>query len=145
MEIYTTGFTKKTAAQFFGSLKQAGIKQLVDVRLNNSSQLAGFTKKEDLRFFLKEICQIEYIYEPLFAPTQDMLDTYKKQKGSWAEYEQRFLSLMRERKVEEKINPHLFEIPTVLLCSEVTAEHCHRRLVLEYLREKWGNLEIIHL
>jgi uncharacterized protein (DUF488 family) len=145
MEIYTTGFTKKTAAQFFGSLKQAGIKRLVDVRLNNSSQLAGFTKKEDLRFFLKEICQIEYIYEPLFAPTQDMLDTYKKQKGSWAEYEQRFLSLMRERKVEEKINPHLFEIPTVLLCSEVTAEHCHRRLVLEYLREKWGNLEIIHL
>ena len=145
MEIYTTGFTKKTAAQFFGSLKQAGIKQLVDVRLNNSSQLAGFTKKEDLRFFLKEICQIEYIYEPLLAPTQDMLDAYKKQKGSWADYEQRFLSLMRERKVEEKINPNLFEIPTVLLCSEVTAEHCHRRLVLEYLREKWGNLEIIHL
>jgi uncharacterized protein (DUF488 family) len=145
MEVYTTGFTKKTAAQFFGSLKQAGIKQLIDIRLNNSSQLAGFTKKEDLRFFLKEICGIEYRHEPLLAPTQDMLGAYKKQKGSWSDYEQRFLSLMRERKIEEKIDPKLFETPTVLLCSEATAEHCHRRLVSEYLREKWGNLEIIHL
>ena len=145
MEVYTTGFTKKTAAQFFGSLKQAGIKRLVDVRLNNSSQLAGFTKKEDLAFFLKEICGIEYLYEPLFAPTQDILDAYKKQKGSWSDYERRFLALMQERRVEERIDPKLFAIPTVLLCSEVTAEHCHRRLVLEYLREKWGEIEITHL
>ena len=145
MEVYTTGFTKKTAAQFFGSLKQASIKRLVDVRLNNSSQLAGFAKKEDLPFFLSEICRIEYLYEPLLAPTQDMLDAYKKQKGSWSDYEQRFLALMRNRRVEEKINPKLFEIPTVLLCSEATAEHCHRRLALEYLQEKWGNIEIKHL
>ncbi len=145
MEVYTTGFTKKTAAQFFEPLKQVDIKRLIDVRLNNSSQLAGFTKKEDIRFFLREICGIEYLHEPLLAPTQDMLDVYKKQKGSWSEYEQRFLSLMRERNVEERINPKLFEVPTVLLCSEVTAEHCHRRLVLEYLREKWGELEVIHL
>ena len=145
MEVYTTGFTKKTAAQFFGSLKQAGIKQLVDIRLNNSSQLAGFAKKEDLAFFLREICGIEYLHEPLLAPTQDMLDAYKKQKGSWSDYEQRFLALMRERRVEESIDPKLFAIPTVLLCSEATAEHCHRRLVLEYLREKWGEIEIIHL
>src|SRR5919198_1030195 len=136
MEVYTTGFTKKTAAQFFGSLKQAGIKQLVDIRLNNSSQLAGFAKKEDLAFFLREICGIEYLHEPLLAPTQDMLDAYKKQKGSWSDYEQRFLALMRERRIEESIDPKLFAIPTVLLCSEATAEHCHRRLVLEYLREK---------
>ncbi len=145
MEVYTTGFTKKTAAQFFGSLKQAGIKRLVDVRLNNSSQLAGFAKKEDLTFFLKEICGIEYLHEPLLAPTQDMLDAYKKQKGSWSDYEQRFLALMRERRIEERINPELFTVPTVLLCSEVTAEHCHRRLVLEYLQEKWGKLEMVHL
>src|SRR6266516_3851202 len=145
MEVYTTGFTKKTAAQFFESLKQASIKRLVDVRLNNSSQLAGFAKKEDLPFFLSEICRIEYLYEPLHAPTQDMLDAYKKQKGSWSDYEQRFLALMRNRRVEEKINPKLFEIPTVLLCSEATAEHCHRRLALEYLQEKWGNIEIKHL
>jgi uncharacterized protein (DUF488 family) len=145
MEVYTAGFTKKRAAQFFGSLRQASIKRLVDVRLNNSSQLAGFAKKEDLPFFLAEICHIEYQHEPLLAPTQDMLDAYKKQKGSWLDYEQRFIALMRDRRVEETINPKLFEIPTVLLCSEVTAEHCHRRLVLEYLQEKWGNLEIIHI
>src|SRR3989442_14007540 len=115
MEVYTTGFTKKTAAQFFGSLRQAGIKRLVDIRLNNSSQLAGFAKKDDLSFFLNEISHIEYVYEPLLAPTQDMLDRYKKHKGSWRDYEQRFLALMRERRVEEKINPKLFEVPTVLL------------------------------
>jgi uncharacterized protein (DUF488 family) len=143
MEIYTTGFTKKRAAQFFGSLRQANIQRLLDVRLNNSSQLAGFAKKEDLSFFLAEICHIEYQHEPLLAPTQDMLDAYKKQKGNWSDYEQRFLALMRDRRIEERINPKLFAIPTVLLCSELTAEHCHRRLVLEYLQEKWGNLEII--
>ena len=145
MEIYTVGFTKKTAAQFFGSLRQANIKRLVDVRLNNSSQLAGFAKKDDLPFFLDEICHIEYQHEPLLAPTQDMLDAYKKQKGSWQDYQQHFLALLRDRRVEERINPKLFEIPTVLLCSEATAEHCHRRLVLEYLQEKWGNLDIIHI
>jgi len=117
----------------------------VDVRLNNSSQLAGFAKKEDLPFFLAELCHIEYQHEPLLAPTQGMLEAYKKQKGSWQDYEQRFIALMRDRRVEETINPKLFDIPTVLLCSEATAEHCHRRLVLEYLQEKWGNLEIIHL
>ena len=145
MEVYTTGFTKKTAAEFFGALRRAGIERLIDVRLHNSSQLAGFTKKEDLSFFLMEICCIEYLHEPLLAPTQDMFDAYKKQKGSWQDYEQRFLALMNERKIEENIDRKLFEIPTVLLCSEASAEHCHRRLVLEYLQTKWGNLEIIHL
>ena len=145
MEVFTIGFTKKTAAQFFGSLKQAGIKRLIDIRLNNSSQLAGFAKKEDLAFFLKEICAIEYIHGPLLAPTQEILDAYKKRKGSWSDYEERFLALMRERRIEESISPELFKVPTVLLCSEVTAEHCHRRLVLEYLQEKWGKIEIVHL
>jgi uncharacterized protein (DUF488 family) len=145
MEIYTTGFTKKTAARFFGRLKQAGIKCLLDIRLNNSSQLAGFAKQDDLPFFLRELCQIEYRYEPLLTPTQGILDEYKKHKGGWSNYEQQFLALMKERKIEEKIDPRVFAMPTVLLCSEATAEHCHRRLVSEYLQEKWGNLEIIHL
>ena len=145
MEVYTTGFTKKTAAEFFGALRRAGIERLIDVRLHNSSQLAGFTKKEDLSFFLMEICCIEYLHEPLLAPTQDMFDAYKKQKGSWQDYEQRFLALMNERKIEENIDRKLFEISTVLLCSEASAAHCHRRLVLAYLQAKWGNLEIIHL
>jgi uncharacterized protein (DUF488 family) len=145
MEVYTTGFTKKTAAEFFGALRRAGIERLIDVRLHNSSQLAGFTKKEDLPFFLMEICRIEYLHEPLLAPTQDMFDVYKKQKGSWQDYERRFLALMNERKIEENIDRKLFKIPTVLLCSEASAEHCHRRLVLEYLQVKWGSLEILHL
>lgn len=145
MEIYTIGFAKKTAAEFFGSLRQAGIKRLIDIRLNNSSQLAGFTKREDLPFFLLEICQAQYLHEPLLAPTQNMLDAYKKQKGSWLDYEQRFLALMKERTIEERIDRKLFEIPTVLLCSEATAERCHRRLVSEYLQAKWGDLRITHL
>jgi uncharacterized protein (DUF488 family) len=146
LEVYTIGFTKKTATEFFGALKRAGVKRLLDVRLNNSSQLAGFAKKDDLRFFLAEICDAEYIHEPLLAPTQDLLDDYKKRKGRWEDYESRFLHLMEERRVEDKIDPKLFEVPTVLLCSEATAEHCHRRLVLEYLRNKWGNnLVIVHL
>lgn len=145
MEIYTIGFTKRTAADFFGTLRKAGIRRLLDVRLNNSSQLAAFTKRDDLPFFLRELCDAEYRHEPLLAPTQDLLDQYKKAKGSWAEYEQQFMALMRERQIEERLDRRLFDLPTVLLCSEPTAEHCHRRLVAEYLREKWGNVEIIHL
>jgi uncharacterized protein (DUF488 family) len=145
MDVYTIGFTKRTAADFFGALKKVGIKRLLDVRLNNSSQLAGFTKREDLVFFLKEICSAEYVYEPLLAPTRELLDRYKKNKGSWQDYEKDFLKLIADRKVDEKINKNLFHIPTALLCSEPTAEHCHRRLVVEYLQLKWGDLNIIHL
>jgi uncharacterized protein (DUF488 family) len=145
MQVFTIGFTKRTAADFFGALRQAGVRRLLDVRLNNSSQLAGFTKAGDLPFFLKEFCGAAYLHEPLLAPTQEMFDSYKKAKGSWADYERRFLQLMAERKIEEKIDRNLFATPTALLCSETTAEHCHRRLVLEYLEEKWGGLEIVHL
>jgi len=145
MEIYTIGFTKRTAAEFFGALKRAGIKRLLDVRLNNVSQLAGFTKRDDLPFFLQEICSAEYVHQPLLAPTQDILDAYKKRKGSWQVYENQFLDLMCERKIEDRIDRRLFEIPTVLLCSETTPKQCHRRLVLEYLNTKWGNLKVVHL
>ncbi len=145
MEIYTIGFTKTTAGGFFERLKQAGIRRLVDVRLNNVSQLAGFAKRDDLKYFLSSICQADYVHEPLLAPTKEMLDEYKKQKGTWREYEQLFLQLLADRKVEEAVGPDLFDVPTVLLCSEPTAEHCHRRLVLEYLQEKWGNIEMVHL
>jgi uncharacterized protein (DUF488 family) len=113
--------------------------------LNNVSQLAGFAKRDDLRFFLHEICGSEYIHEPLLAPTQELLDAYKKEKGSWRDYEDRFLALMAERRIEERIDPSLFAVPAVLLCSEPTPEHCHRRLVVEYLHSKWGNLQATHL
>ena len=145
MEIYSIGFTKKTAEQFFGLLRTNGIKRLLDVRLNNVSQLSGFAKREDLAFFLKEICGAAYLHDPSLAPTQEMLDAYKKKKGDWAEYELRFRALMEERKIEEKLDRLLFSIPTVLLCSEPTPEHCHRRFVLEYLNERWGDLQIVHL
>ena len=145
MEIYTTGFTKKTAEQFFESLRRAGIRRLLDIRLNNSSQLAGFSKRDDLAYFLRLICDAEYQHEPLLAPTQEMLDDFKKRKGSWEAYERQFLALMRERRIEERIDRRQFAVPTVLLCSETTAEQCHRRLVLEYLQAKWGDIEIVHL
>jgi uncharacterized protein (DUF488 family) len=145
MEVFTIGFTKKTAEQFFDLLRRHGIKRLVDVRLNNVSQLAGFTKREDLQFFLKEICGAEYVHEPLLAPTQQMLDAYKKKHESWADYEIKFLELMAARKIEDRIDRSLFDVPTTLLCSEPTAENCHRRLVVEYLQGKWGDIRIRHL
>lgn len=145
MEIYTIGFTQRSAASFFGDLRRNGIRRLLDVRLNNSSQLAGFTKREDMRYFLRELCRADYIHEPTLAPTQDILDAYKKKGATWAEYERRFLDLMAERRVDERIDRTIFEIPTVLLCSEAKPEHCHRRLVAEYLQSKWGDMRIFHL
>ncbi len=145
MEIYTIGFTQKSAAQFFGKLRDAGIKTLVDIRLNNSSQLAVFTKRSDLPFFLKEICSADYLHEPLLAPTQEILTNYKKNGASWDDYTRDFLRLMDERKVDENVDRALFATATVLLCSEPTPENCHRRLVAEYLQSKWGNVNIVHL
>ncbi|HTP27483.1 MAG TPA: DUF488 domain-containing protein [Anaeromyxobacteraceae bacterium] len=118
---------------------------MLDVRLNNQSQLAGFTKREDLAYFLREICRAQYQHERLLAPTQEMLDAYKKARGSWAEYERRFLDLMRERRVEERLPREAVMGRTVLLCSEATAEHCHRRLVVEYLNDTWGDITPVHL
>lgn len=145
MEVFTIGFTQSSAAHFFGRLRGAGIKRLLDVRLNNISQLAGFAKRDDLAFFLGELCGAEYVHEPLLSPTPELLDDYKKQRGSWADYERQFLALIAERRVEEWLDRALFDGPTVLLCSEATAEQCHRRLVAEYLQEQWGGLTITHL
>jgi uncharacterized protein (DUF488 family) len=145
MKVYSIGFTKKTAADFFAALRQAEIRRLLDVRLHNASQLAGFTKRDDLPFFLKELCGADYLHEPLLTPTQDLLEGYRKKRISWGEYEPRFLSLLADRAVEQKIDRKLFQIPTVLLCSEPTATRCHRRLILEYLQQRWGGLEIVHL
>jgi len=118
---------------------------LLDVRLNNTSQLAGFAKVSDLPFFLSEICAAEYEHEPLLAPTQDILDEFKKRKGSWEVYEEAFLALIRSREIESKLSKNSFFKKTVLLCSEATPEHCHRRLVLEYLQGHWDGVSICHL
>ena len=145
MEVFTIGFTKSSAADFFGRLKTAGVTRLVDVRLNNSSQLAAFAKQDDLRFFLRELCMAQYVHEPLLAPTQEMLDRYKKRKGAWPQYEREFLDLMADREIQTKLDPALFDGRTVLLCSEPTATHCHRRLVLEYLQPFWDGMRMTHL
>ena len=145
MEIHTIGFTQKSAEQFFGILKRARIGRIIDVRLNNVSQLAAFSKRDDLRYFLREICGAEYVHEPILAPTQLFLDDYKKRKGDWKEYERRFLALMRERRIESTLDRRLFAGKAALLCSEHEATHCHRRLVAEYLRKKWGGVTIVHL
>lgn len=142
--LFTIGFTKKSAERFFTALRDAGVRTLVDVRLNNVSQLAGFSKRDDLRFFLKEIGGIEYLHLGELTPTQEMLDAYKKSKGSWPEYEKRFLDLMESRRIEDNVPKQLL-VDACLLCSEDKAIHCHRRLVAEYLKAKWGDFEIKHL
>ena len=144
MKVFTIGFTKKTAKQFFDTLRRSGAKRVVDVRLNNVSQLAGFAKRDDLAFFLKEVCDMDYVHLPDLAPTQTMLDEYKKLKGDWKTYEARFLDLMSKRHIENQIPKEVVE-EGCLLCSEDKPHHCHRRLVAEYLRQQWGDLEISHL
>lgn len=145
MEIYTIGFTQTTAENFFGRLKDAGVARLLDVRLNNSSQLAGFAKAKDLPYFLRELIGARYEHEPLLAPTQELLDAFKKRHGSWADYERSFMALMDSRSIESTLDPADFQTSTALLCSEATAEHCHRRLVCEYLAGYWPELTATHL
>jgi len=144
IDLFTIGFTQKSAQEFFTKIKNAGVKRIVDVRLNNNSQLAGFSKKDDLAYFLREIADIEYIHTPDLAPTQDILDAYKKKKGDWGVYERQFLDLIAKREIEKKIQPVLLQ-NSCLLCSEHLPHHCHRRLVAEYLHKKWGGIHIQHL
>jgi uncharacterized protein (DUF488 family) len=144
MDLYTIGFTKKSAEGFFGLLRESGATTLVDIRLNNVSQLAGFAKRDDLRYFLKEICGMAYVHRRDLAPTQSILDEYKKHHKSWLQYEKQFLELMSARHIEE-IFPRELVDNAVLLCSEDEPHHCHRRLVAEYLQENWGGVNIQHL
>jgi uncharacterized protein (DUF488 family) len=144
IRLYTIGFTKMSAREFFSRLRESGVQRVVDVRLNNSSQLAGFSKKEDLAFFLKEIAGIDYVHLPELAPTQEMLDAYKKRKGDWKVYEQEFLELMARREVEKRVQPGQLQ-RGCLLCSEHLPHFCHRRLVAEYLSSKWGGTQTEHL
>nr|WP_315491508.1 DUF488 domain-containing protein [uncultured Rhodoferax sp.] len=144
MNVFTIGFTKKSARQFFEMLRQSGTKRVVDVRLNNVSQLAGFAKREDLKYFLEKIGGIEYTHLPLLAPTQPMLDEYKKNGGDWSTYEARFLDLMEKRQIEKEVPRELIE-DGCLLCSEDKPHHCHRRVVAEYFKRHWVGVEISHL
>lgn len=144
ISLFTIGFTKKSAEKFFTLLSKAGVKRVVDVRLNNSSQLAGFAKRDDLRYFLKTICDIDYIHIPELAPTKEILDEYKKNKRDWPVYVKQFQRLIAERKIEDEMTVKITD-GDCLLCSENKPEQCHRRLVVEYLNDKWGNIEIEHI
>lgn len=145
MDIYTIGFTQKNAEKFFKFLRISGVKTLIDVRLNNVSQLAGFAKKDDLKFFLRELCGAEYVHSPELAPTKDILNAYKKGEMPWNVYEDKFLNLMAQRNVEKSIKSELLN-HGCLLCSEHEPHFCHRRLVVEYLNEHSNpNLKVKHL
>jgi len=144
MKLFTIGFTKKPAQEFFGKLRRPGLARLIDVRLNNVSQLAGFSKRDDLKYLCEAILSIEYLHLPELAPTQPMLDAYKKGRGDWAEYEAKFLDLMAERKIENTLDRALID-GGCLLCSEPEPDQCHRRLVAEYLKAKWGGVEVEHI
>ena len=144
MRVSTIGFTKKPARRFFDLLRQSGARRIVDVRLNNGSQLAGFAKQDDLAYFLGELCGMEYVHLPILAPTKEMLDDYRKRRCGWETYEDRFIALMRERRIEATV-PKEIVSDGCLLCSEDKPHRCHRRLVAEYLKNHWGNVEIAHL
>ncbi|HTF89269.1 MAG TPA: DUF488 domain-containing protein [Planctomycetota bacterium] len=143
IQLFSIGFTEKSAEQFFRALALAGVKRVIDVRLNNTSQLAGFSKRDDLKYFLREVAAIDYVHIPELAPTQEMFDAYKKEKGSWAEFEREFKALLASRgaKIVPRKTAHL----GCLLCSEKSPHHCHRRLVAEFLESAWGDVSTKHL
>lgn len=144
VQLFTMGFTQKSAEQFFDTLIKSGVKTVIDTRLNNVSQLAGFTKKNDLKYFLKQVGGIDYVHILDLAPTKDILDEYKKNKGDWGVYEQKFLKLISDRQIEKKVTPELLN-HGCLLCSEAKPHNCHRRLVAQYLSKKWENIKVCHL
>lgn len=141
MKIFTIGFTEKKAERFFSLIKLSGTKRIVDVRLNNISQLSGFAKKDDLRYFLKELCDVDYVHIPDLAPTKEILSPYQKKEITWQQYEDKFLNLMAKRNIEKHLKPEIID-QGCLLCSEHQPHQCHRRLVTEYLQSHWANEDI---
>ncbi len=144
MKLFTIGFTQKSAETFFTTLQQVGVHRIVDIRLNNTSQLAGFAKARDLQYFLMAIGGIAYTHQPEFAPTPELLEEYKKNKGSWEKYEASYASLMERRRADDLV-VNVLRDGDCLLCSEAEPTHCHRRLLAERVQKCMENLEIVHL
>jgi uncharacterized protein (DUF488 family) len=144
MRIYTIGFTQKPAERFFGLLREHGVRRLLDIRLHPDGQLAGFAKRGDLAYFLRELADCEYVHVPALAPSEEILGDYRKDKD-WNRYVPRFEALMAERGVPDSLDRALFDRPAVLLCSEATPERCHRRLVAERLAAAWPDANVVHL
>ena len=145
MDIATIGFTRRTAEDFFGTLRRAGIRRLVDVRRHNTSQLAAFAKRDDLAFFLRELLDADYQEEPLLRPTEELLEAYRTRRIGWSDYEVAYRRLLEEREVHRALDRARFETPAALLCSEHSAVRCHRRLAVEHLAEHWGDVTPVHL
>jgi len=144
IRIFTIGYTAKNAREFFTILKQAGVRKVIDVRLYNTSQLAGFTKRQDIKYFLQTIVSVDYVHLPIMAPTKQLLNDYKKGLISWQEYETQFKAIITQRQIQRHIMPQDVDM-SCFLCSEAKADNCHRRLVVEYLAEHWQNVSIHHL
>ncbi len=145
MNVYTIGFTEKNAKTFFSLIKNSGVQRVVDVRLNNVSQLSGFAKRNDLVYFLKELCDVDYIHVPELTPTKLILDSYKNKEITWDIYEEKFTNLMSQRNIEHTLDKRILD-DGCLLCSEHLPHHCHRRIVVDYLNKHWGMaLKVTHL
>ncbi len=145
MKTFTIGFTQKGANKFFTLIKENKVARIIDVRLNNVSQLAGFAKRDDLKFFLSELCDSDYVHIEDLAPTKDILSDYKRKLITWDEYEDKFLNLISKRNIERTIDKSLLD-NGCLLCSEHKPHHCHRRLVVDYLNKHWDTeIDVIHL
>ena len=142
--IFTIGYAGKDAEEFFAKLKQAGVNKVIDVRLYNTSQLAGFTKKGDIEYFLQTIVGATYVHLLTLAPTKKLLGDYKKELIGWRQYEEKFKRIITQRQIEKHLSPQDMDM-ACLLCSEAKADNCHRRLVAEYLAERWTNISIRHL
>ena len=142
--LYTIGFTKKSAETFFNSIKNTGVKKVIDIRLNNVSHLAGFAKRDDLKYFLKTICNCEYTHQTVLSPTQELLDDWQNKKIAWPEYVTRFRKLIAARSIKDLLSIEDLR-DACLLCAEPTAEKCHRRLVAEHFKEIFPEIEIKHL
>jgi len=144
MKLYTIGFAGKSAERFFELLRGSGARRIIDVRLHNVSPLAGFAKKRDLEYFAKTICGIECLHLLDLAPTPALLDQYKKREIDWPEYERQFIGLLERRRIHDTVAPDLVA-DSCLLCSEAEPHQCHRRLVAEYLAQRWMDVQIVHL
>jgi uncharacterized protein (DUF488 family) len=145
IKLYTIGFTKKNAKQFFGLIQESGVKKVLDTRLNNVSQLAGFTKRDDLAFFLNRVAGVGYDHALKLAPTDEILKGYKKGEISWDAYAEAYKELISKRHVEDLFSSETLD-GACLLCSEASPHHCHRRLAAEFFQNHLGaGVEIIHL
>lgn len=144
IKIFTIGFTQKTAQNFFETLKEVGVKKVIDTRINNTSQLSGFAKKNDLQYFLQCLQSIDYDHQISLAPTKQLLSQYRQKEMSWEDYETAFYKLISDRAIEKQFSPESLHC-SCLLCSEAKPHYCHRRLVAEYLQQKWRDVEICHL